>query len=113
MISEKKRRLADTLCAVAEVYMTDLSWEEDAEQRCEALVTEASLLAPDMAEAWQTLANVRISQARTEEARAALQRSLDLWKDLPPDDPAIPHSRLESALSGFSWKSSLRRRHSK
>ncbi len=90
VISEKKRKLADALCAVVEVYMTDLSWEEDAEQRCEALVTEACLMAPDMPETWQTVANVRISQARAEDARAALDRSLDLWKDLPPDDPAIP-----------------------
>ena len=89
-INEKKRRLADALCAVAEVYMTDLSWEEDAEQRCEALITEASLLAPDMPEAWQTLANVRISQSRIEDAQAALERSLELWKDLSPEDPAIP-----------------------
>jgi uncharacterized membrane-anchored protein len=29
IISEKARKLAETLCAVTEVYMTDLSWEED------------------------------------------------------------------------------------
>ncbi|KAK0730592.1 hypothetical protein B0H67DRAFT_477801 [Lasiosphaeris hirsuta] len=90
VISEKQRKLADTLCAVAEVYMTDLSWEEDAEQRCEALITEATLLAPDLAETWQTVANVRISQAREEEAREALKRSLGLWADLAPQDPKVP-----------------------
>jgi len=89
-VDEKKHKLAETLCAVAEVYMTDLSWEEDAEARCEALVTEAGLLAPDHAETWQTLANVRVSQARTAEARTALERSLALWADLPPEDPAVP-----------------------
>ncbi|KAK3362849.1 hypothetical protein B0T25DRAFT_20186 [Lasiosphaeria hispida] len=89
-ISEKQRKLADTLCAVAEVYMTDLSWEEDAEQRCEALITEATLLAPDLAETWQTVANVRISQTRKEEAREALKRSLGLWADLAPQDPRVP-----------------------
>ncbi|KAH8889507.1 hypothetical protein GQ53DRAFT_748208 [Thozetella sp. PMI_491] len=90
VIREKKNKLGETLCAVAEVYMTDLSWEEDAEQRCEALITEAGLVAPDMPETWQTVANVRISQSRLEDARAALDRSLNLWKDLPPDDQAIP-----------------------
>ncbi|KAL1875295.1 hypothetical protein VTK73DRAFT_10192 [Phialemonium thermophilum] len=89
-LEEKKRKLAETLCAVAEVYMTDLSWEADAEQRCEALVTEAGLLAPDDAETWQTLANVRISQARPADARAALERSLSLWTQLPPEHPAVP-----------------------
>jgi hypothetical protein len=90
VIAEKRKRLADTLCAVTEVYMTDLSWEEDAEQRCEALITEATMLAPESAETWQTVANVRISQTRTEEAQEALKRSLGLWVDLKPEDPAVP-----------------------
>ncbi|KAK0737709.1 hypothetical protein B0T21DRAFT_287581 [Apiosordaria backusii] len=89
-ITEKRRKLADTLCAVAEVYMTDLSWEDDAESRCEALITEATMLAPEQPDTWQTVANVRISQSRTEEAREALKRSLGLWTDLPPEDPGVP-----------------------
>jgi tetratricopeptide (TPR) repeat protein len=87
---EKKRKLAETLCAVAEVYMTDLSWEEDAENRCETLVAEAGLVAPDHADTWQTVANVRISQERIEEARAALERSMDVWRDLAPEDMRVP-----------------------
>ncbi|OTA52814.1 TPR-like protein [Hypoxylon sp. EC38] len=90
LLEELKKKLAMTLCSVAEVYMTDLSWEDDAEQRCEALVTEATMVAPDFAETWQTLANVRISQERFDDAKAALTRSLELWKDLPPEDPAVP-----------------------
>ncbi|KAM0322848.1 hypothetical protein ACHAQA_009189 [Verticillium albo-atrum] len=89
-LEERKRKLAGTLCGVAEVYMTDLSWEADAEQRCEALVTEATLVAPGLAESWQTVANVRISQAKVEEARAALARSLDIWRGLPVTHPDVP-----------------------
>ncbi|KAH7031605.1 uncharacterized protein B0I36DRAFT_422632 [Microdochium trichocladiopsis] len=94
-----KKKLAMALCAVAEVYMTDLSWEADAEQRCESLVTEATLVAPDSAESWQTLASVRISQDRREDAQAALTRSLDLWKDLAPDDLAVPDFPSRVALA--------------
>jgi len=90
VLEEKRRKLAVALCGVVEVYMTDLSWEEDAEQKCEALVTEATMVAPGFAEPWQTLANVRISQERMEDARAALKRSLDLWKDLPPEHDVVP-----------------------
>ncbi|KAI9837921.1 MAG: NAD-dependent histone deacetylase sir2 [Sclerophora amabilis] len=90
ILAAKQRRLATTLCGVAEVYMTDLSWEEDAERRCEALVTEAVALAPDSAEALQTLASVRISQLRVDEARAVLSESLELWMELPGDDPLMP-----------------------
>lgn len=87
---EKTRKLTGALCAVIEVYMTDLSWEEDAEQKCEALVTEATMVAPGFPEPWQTLANVRISQERMDDARAALKRSLDLWRDLPPESSLVP-----------------------
>ncbi|KAL2756175.1 hypothetical protein ACRALDRAFT_2104561 [Sodiomyces alcalophilus JCM 7366] len=90
LLEEKKRKLAGTLCGVAEVYMTDLSWEADAEQRCEALVTEATLVAPGLAESWQTVANVRISQTRVEDARAALTRSMEIWAGLPSTHPDVP-----------------------
>lgn len=88
--TEKKHKLSETLCAVAEVYMTDLSWEEDAEARCEALITEATMLAPELPDAWQTVANVRVSQSRTDDAVAALERSMALWTDLEPEDPGVP-----------------------
>lgn len=84
-----KKKLAMALCSVAEVYMTDLSWEADAEQRCESLVTEATLVSPDSAEPWQTLASVRVSQDRRDDAMAALTRSLDVWRDLPPGDNSL------------------------
>ncbi|KAL1996597.1 hypothetical protein VTN49DRAFT_7462 [Thermomyces lanuginosus] len=98
-LDEKRRKLANALCAVVEIYMTDLSWEEDAESRCESLVTEALLVAPDSPECLQTLASVRISQLRIDEARAALSRSLELWKDLPPEDPKVPDFPARISLS--------------
>ena len=70
--------------------MTDLSWEEDAEARCEALITEATMLAPELPDAWQTVANVRVSQSRRDDAVAALERSMALWTDLEPEDPGVP-----------------------
>ena len=88
---EKKRKLANALCSIVEVYMTDLSWEEDAEARCENLVTQAMTIEDETSpEVLQTLASVRLSQDRREEARSALKRSLDTWKDLDPEDPAVP-----------------------
>lgn len=85
-----KRKLSDALCSMAEIYMTDLSLEADAEAKCESLVTEALLITPDSPSALQTLASVRISQLKTADAQAALRRSLELWGDLPPDDVMVP-----------------------
>ncbi len=89
-VEEKRRKLATALCGVVEVYMTDLSWESDAEQMCEALVTEATMVGSEFAEPWQTLASVRISQEKIEDAQAALKRSLDVWKDEDLESEKVP-----------------------
>lgn len=57
------------------------SLEPDAEEHCERFVTEALLVVPDSAEALQTLASIRISQNRIDDARAALERSIALWRN--------------------------------
>ena len=107
MLEEKRRKLAVALCGVVEVYMTDLSWEDDAEQKCEAFVTEATLVAPGFAEPWQTLANVRLSQSRLEDAQAALRRSLDLWNDLPPENELVPDFPTRVSLARLLMESDL------
>ncbi|KAK3725107.1 hypothetical protein LTR37_000618 [Vermiconidia calcicola] len=88
---EKKRKLANALCGIVEVYMTDLSWEDDAEVRCENLITEAMAVEDETSpEVLQTLASVRLSQERKEDAQAALKRSIESWADLEPEDTAVP-----------------------
>ncbi|KAF2003355.1 hypothetical protein P154DRAFT_544014 [Amniculicola lignicola CBS 123094] len=98
-LAEKKAKMASALCGVAEVYMTDLSWEEDAEAKCEAAVTEALLVAPESPEPLQTLASIRLSQVRVDDAKAALTRSIELWKDLDPDDPIVPDFSTRISLT--------------
>lgn len=48
------------------------------------------MVAPDSPEPLQTLASVRISQSKMEDARAALERSLDMWTSLPPEHLDVP-----------------------
>jgi tetratricopeptide (TPR) repeat protein len=107
ILLEKRRKLAVALCGIVEVYMTDLSWEDDAEQRCESLVTEATMVAPTFAEPWQTLANVRISQQRMEDARAALKRSLELWQDLPPESDVVPDFPTRVSLARLLMEANM------
>ena len=106
-LQERQHKLAGVLCAVTEVYMTDLSWEPDAESRCETLITEAMLLAPAAPETWQTVANVRISQNRANEAQTALRRSLELWQKLPPNHPDVPEFPTRIALARLLMETEL------
>ena len=103
VIDERGSKLADALCGMAEVYMTDLSWESDAEARSEAYVTEAVAVCPERSSAGplQTLASVRISQERFEEAREALKRSMSIWIDIPAEveDKARPDFATRISLS--------------
>jgi tetratricopeptide (TPR) repeat protein len=106
-LEEKKIKMANALCGIAEVYMTDLSWEEDAEARCEAAVTEALLVAPSSPEPLQTLASIRISQVRVEDAQSALKRSMELWRELDPDDPKVPDFSTRISLSRLLMEAEL------
>ncbi|WPG99748.1 putative assembly chaperone of rpl4 [Acrodontium crateriforme] len=105
---EKKRKLANALCGIVEVYMTDLSWEDDAEARCENLVTQAMSVEDETSpEVLQTLASVRLSQERKEDARSALERSIATWKDLEPEDPAVPDFATRISLARLLMEAEL------
>lgn len=57
-----KQKLIASLCSIAELYMTDLCDEEDAEQRCDAVLGEALRLDKGNYEALQLLASFRVRQ---------------------------------------------------
>ena len=100
MRMEKKRKLANALCGIVEVYMTDLSWEDEAEARCENLITEALTVEDETSpEVLQTLASVRLSQERKEDAQAALRCSIESWTDLDPEDEAVPDFATRISLA--------------
>lgn len=89
--------------------------EADAEQKCESFLQQALQLDPTDSEAYQTLASVRMSQQRDEEAAKILHQSWNIWRtadqgelmlrshtasaDTPPDSLLLPpfHSRVSLA----------------
>jgi len=107
LVEEKRLKIANALCAVTEIYMTDLSWEADAEARCEALVTEAMMFAPESPEVLQTVASVRLSQMKVEDAQSALKRSISLWQDLDPEDEDVPDFATRVSLSRLLMEAEL------
>ena len=66
------------------IYSSYDSFEEDAEQKCEEYLNKAIELDSSNPEVYQLLASVRLSQQRNDDAKIALEKSLDLWINLDP-----------------------------
>ena len=105
-LQELQEKMAGALCAMVEIYMTDLSFEEDAEEQVETLIAEALPLweasESNDPTVLQTLASVRISQLRILEARRALKASLELWNNESLDnevDVQMPDFATRISLS--------------
>lgn len=98
--SDAKQMLVAALCGSAELYMSDLCMEPDAESRCERYVSEALLVDPDSSEAWATMASLRVSQTREADAVVAIKRSIESWTTAIPDD--YPAEELPSYASRFT-----------
>ncbi|GAA6039037.1 hypothetical protein JCM8097_000168 [Rhodosporidiobolus ruineniae] len=97
--SEIRRSASRALVGMTELYLTDLCFEPDAEQNCEKYLEQAVGLDPSDPEAYQTLASVRLSQQRPEDAKAALEQGWELWRNVEADSPLYPPaaSRLTCA----------------
>lgn len=85
-----RNRLASAYSAMAELYMTDLCMNDNAEESCEKYVTNALLADDKSSEALQTLASMRLSQTRIEEAKKALSDSISIWQDQTLGDIGFP-----------------------
>lgn len=60
------------------------SFEEEAESSCDRLALLALRTDPNSSEALQTLASVRLSQKRPDEALQLAEQAWGQWKDLDP-----------------------------
>ncbi|KAJ2687448.1 hypothetical protein IWW39_002920 [Coemansia spiralis] len=94
-----KRKMAEAYVAMTEIYLTDCCFEEDAEKRCEELLQSGLLIDPDCPEVYQTMASVRLSQNRPDDARDCVAKSMALWADKELTDPTqIPSYENRLAL---------------
>ncbi|CAN7996326.1 unnamed protein product [Ixodes hexagonus] len=73
------RELSSAYCAMAEIYMTDCCFEEDAETQCAELIEKGVAADPNNPEALQCQASYLLVKQDTEGAQQAMRRSLDLW----------------------------------
>ncbi|KAJ2879131.1 hypothetical protein IWW38_006178 [Coemansia aciculifera] len=94
-----KRKMAEAYVAMTEIYLTDCCFEEDAEKKCEDLLQRGLLIDPQCPEVYQTMASVRLSQNRPEDARECVAKSMALWANKDCTDPSqIPSYENRLAL---------------
>ncbi|KEG11941.1 TPR domain protein [Trypanosoma grayi] len=92
-----KETLSTVYCAIAELYLTDLCYNPDAEQRCEEAVTHALKFNAESVEAHQLQASLRLSQCRPDEALQSLRCAVNLTHRLSEAHQPTYESKVELA----------------
>ncbi|KAI0775219.1 TPR-like protein [Trametes elegans] len=91
--AEVKKNIVRALIGMVETWMDpsyDLCFDPAAEKTCEDLLNLALQTDPGNTEALQTLASVRMSQQRPDDAKVFLEQAWTQWKDLDLDDLRVP-----------------------
>ncbi|KAK7109107.1 uncharacterized protein [Littorina saxatilis] len=73
------QELSSAYCSVAEIYLTDLCDEAEAEAKCEESVQKAVAADSNNPEAYQLQASFLLSKDKKDEATEAIQKSVSLW----------------------------------
>ncbi|WVW79398.1 hypothetical protein I302_101367 [Kwoniella bestiolae CBS 10118] len=98
-VDEDRQMAVTALVAMIEIWMSDLCMEEAAEKNCDDLIQRALSISPNDAEVKLSLASIRMSQSRFEDAKNVV---ISLYNDLEgrePFDPILPALPVRLALS--------------
>ncbi|KAH9037791.1 hypothetical protein EDB85DRAFT_2132319 [Lactarius pseudohatsudake] len=107
---ETKRTIVRALIGQVEIWMDpayDLCFDPAAEANCEELLKAALQVDPENTEALQSLASVRMSQQRPEEAKGFLEKAWSTWQDLEADDLRLPPIASRLSLTKLFLELSL------
>ncbi|KAK4687697.1 hypothetical protein P7C73_g2426, partial [Tremellales sp. Uapishka_1] len=87
---EEKKMAVTALVAMIEIWMTDLCFEENAEANCDSLIGRALSISPMNPEARISLASIRMSQSRFQEAKDAVMSLYEEIQGKEPFDESLP-----------------------
>ncbi|KAA1467526.1 TPR-like protein [Dentipellis sp. KUC8613] len=108
--AETRRTIVRALIGQVEIWMDpsyDLCFDPAAEKTCEDLLATALQIDPNNTEAMQTLASVRMSQQRPDDAKVILEKAWSLWKDFEADDNRLPPISSRLSLTKLFLELSL------
>lgn len=90
-----RRTISSVRCAAAELFLTDLCDDDDAEEQCETNVNDANFYCDDSVEVHQVRGSLRLSQRRNDEALEALRRAVELTHSLGEEYQPTYESKIE------------------
>ncbi|KAK6906066.1 hypothetical protein I203_100048 [Kwoniella mangroviensis CBS 8507] len=106
-VDEDVQMAVTALVAMIEIWMSDLCFEEAAEKNCDSLIQRALSISPNNPEVKLSLASIRMSQSRFDDAKKVV---ISLYNDLEgrePFDPILPALPVRLALSRLLLEHSL------
>ena len=77
--SEIKRKVSTACCAAAEIFMTDLCDDDDAESQCSFWLEKALITDPNNPEVYRVMADLRVCQQNSQDARENVLKACQLW----------------------------------
>ncbi|AAW44010.1 hypothetical protein CNBF2810 [Cryptococcus deneoformans B-3501A] len=98
-VAEERKMAVNALLAMIEIWMSDLCMEESAEGNCDALISRALSILPNDPEARLSLASIRMSQSRFDEAKAIAMRLYNDFEGREAFDPILPPLPVRLALA--------------
>ncbi|KAL4235922.1 hypothetical protein ACF0H5_004312 [Mactra antiquata] len=73
------RNISDAYLSIAEIYMTDCCFDDDAEEKCHTSIEKAISIDLNNPDALQLMASFLITKERNQEARENIKKSVNLW----------------------------------
>jgi predicted Zn-dependent protease len=98
-VKEINKNIASALCSMAEIYLTDACFEENAENECEGLLKEALKIDPNNYETLQVYASFKISQQKPDEALIVLEQSYQQWKHIAEKLQNVDDEHINSEIA--------------
>ncbi|KAI3638339.1 hypothetical protein MIR68_003950 [Amoeboaphelidium protococcarum] len=75
--------ISNAYCSLVDIYMSDLCFEEDAEQRCNQYASSAIQSCESNPDAYMTMASLQLTIKNIDQAKQFLLKSVSLW--IPQD----------------------------
>jgi len=97
-----RRDLSNTYVSISEIYMTDLCDEPEAEAESRNCIDLSVSADPSNPESYQALANYSLVTGKLDEAKSAIDKSLELW--LPAQIGFLEKGEGEETSLSYSFR---------